>query len=47
MFIAGDDLKDEEGDNDFDVTTTMIVTPIDLNSNLLFTKCYFNPITLW
>ena len=46
MFIAGDDLKDEEEDNNFDGCKNDC-DPIDLNSKLLFTKFYFNPITLW
>ena len=45
MFIAGDDLKDEEEDNNFDCCKNDC-DPIDLNSKLLFTKFYFNPITL-
>lgn len=44
MFIAGRDLKDEEQDNNFDDYNDC--EPIVLNSKFLFTKCYFNPVTL-
>lgn len=46
MFIAGRDLKDEEQDNNFDDYNYNDCDPIVLNSKFLFTKCYFNPITL-
>ena len=45
MFIAGDDLKDEEEDNNFHGYKNDY-DHIDLNRKLLFTKFYFNPITL-
>lgn len=45
MFIAGEDLKDVEEDNNFDDYNNDCDS-IDLNSKLLFTKCYSNPITL-
>lgn len=46
MFIAGRDLKDEEQDNNFDDYNYSDCEPIVLNSKFLFTKCYFNPVTL-
>lgn len=45
MFRAGDNLKDEEEDNNFDDYNNDC-DPTDSNSKLLFTKCYFSSITL-
>lgn len=45
MFIAGEDCQDEEEDNNCDGYNNGC-DPIDLNSKLSFTKCYFNPISL-
>lgn len=46
MFIPGKDLKDEDKDNSCN-NYNNDCDPRDLTRKFLFTKCYFNPITLY